>query len=160
VKRFEQRLDLDLQLFAAALRVAWWASAPLVEPRLGHTQPAGHLFDGGSIGRRAGGLVFGALRGDERVFLAHRCSFAKYAAAFFRKAFSISSSRVRRSSSRNRARSDNSSGGSSAACAARYFFTQPPTVVSLSPYSRATSMIDRFDSTTSFATSSRNSGVY
>ena len=29
----------------------------------------------------------------------------------------------------------------------RYFFTQPPTVVSLSPYSRATSAIDRFDST-------------
>ena len=55
---------------------------------------------------------------------------------------------------------DNSSGGSSAACAARYFFTQPPTVVSFSPYSRATSAIDRFDSTMSFATSSRNSGLY
>src|SRR5208283_2925393 len=102
----------------------------------------------------------GALRSDEPEFLGHRCSLAKCAAAFFRKAFSISSSRVRRSSSRNRARSDNSSGGSSAACAMRYFFTQLPTVVSLSPYSRATSAIDRFDSTMSFATSSRNSGLY
>src|SRR6202171_5805140 len=76
------------------------------------------------------------------------------------KASSISSSRLRRSSSRSRARSDNSSGGSSAACAARYFFTQPPTVVSLSPYSRDTSAIDRAVSITSLATSSRNSGLY
>ena len=43
---------------------------------------------------------------------------------------------------------------------ARYFFTQPPTVVSLSPYSRDTSAIDRVVSTTSLATSSRNSGLY
>src|SRR6202158_2209755 len=80
--------------------------------------------------------------------------------AFFRNAFSISRSRLRRSSSRSRARSDNSSGGSSAACAARYFFTQPPTVDSLSPYSRDTSAIDRVVSITSLATSSRQSGLY
>ncbi len=55
-----------------------------------------------------------ALRGDELIFLAHRCSFAKYATGFFQNVFSISSSRLRRSNSRYRARSDNSSGGSSA----------------------------------------------
>ena len=40
-----------------------------------------------------------ALRGDERVFVAYLCALAKYALAFFRNVFSISSSRLRRSSS-------------------------------------------------------------
>jgi hypothetical protein len=62
---------------------------------------------------------------------------------FFRNAFSISSSRLRRSSSRSRARSDNSSGGSSSACSSRYFRTHLPTVVSFRPYSRATCAIGR-----------------
>ncbi|GLP82996.1 hypothetical protein TUM20984_44160 [Mycobacterium antarcticum] len=39
------------------------------------------------------------------------------------------------------------------------WLTQLPTVVSFKPYSRATSTIGRCPSTTSFATSSRNSGV-
>ena len=66
---------------------------------------------------------------------------------------------MRRSNSRNLARSDNSSGASSAPWAARYFFTQPPTVVSFSPYSRATSAIDRSDSTISFAISVETQAV-
>jgi hypothetical protein len=47
------------------------------------------------------------------------CSLAKYVAAFFRNAFSISSSRLTRSSSRSRARSDTCGGGSWSACCSR-----------------------------------------
>src|ERR1700739_1762965 len=156
VESLEQGTDLLGEQLAAPLGGADRPAPPLVEAGLGHLQQRAHPRDRRELCRLGGG----ALRIDELEFIGHRCSLAKCAAAFFRKAFSIYSSRVRRSSSRHRARSDNSSGGSSAACAARYFFTQPPTVVSLSPYSRATSAIDRLDSTMSLATSSRNEGLY
>src|SRR4051812_10415751 len=45
-------------------------------------------------------------------------------------------------------------------CAVWYFFPQPPTVISFSPHSRATSAIERLVSITSFATSQRNPRVY
>src|SRR6185312_10963582 len=158
-KRLEQRPDLVGEQLAAPSGGAGPAVEPLVVTGFRHADPRAHPHHRGSITRILRRMCC-ALRGDELVFVAHRCSLAKYALAFFRNAFSISSSRLRRSSSRSRARSDNSSGGSSAACVARYFFTQPPTVVSLSPYSRDTSAIDRVVSTTSLATSSRNSGLY
>src|SRR5215471_8786970 len=82
----------------------------------------------------------------------------QYAAAFFRNAFSISSSRFCRSSSRSRARSDACSGGSSSSCFSRHARTQLPSDVLLIPSSRATSAIGRDVSTTSRAASSRNSG--
>src|SRR5258708_1624712 len=87
-------------------------------------------------------------------------SRARGTPAFFRKVFSISSSRFCRSSSRSRARSDTCSGGSSSACFSRYALTQLPREVSLIPSSRATSAIARDVSTTRRAASSRNSGEY
>src|ERR1700728_3467229 len=83
-----------------------------------------------------------------------------YAAAFVRKAHFISSSRFFRSSSRSRARSGRVSGASASACLSLYSRTQLPSVVSCTPYSRATSVIARDVSITSFTTSSRNSGEY
>src|SRR5207248_10727116 len=92
--------------------------------------------------------------------LAHRCSAAKYAAAFERKSFFIRSSRFSRSSSRSRARSVSCNGGSSSACFSRYARTQFPKEVSLIESSRATSAIGREVSTTIRAASSPNSGEY
>src|ERR1022692_2079766 len=83
---------------------------------------------------------------------------AKYAAAFFRKSFSIFSSRVSRSSSRRRARSFTVSGGSSPACSRREALTQLPRVPSLIPSSFATLAIGRDVSITIFTASSLNSG--
>ena len=103
-------------------------------------QPCAHLRDGGSAGRGLG-LVGRILCRDVGVF--HRGSRAKYAAAFFRNAFSVSSSRLRRSSSRSRARSGSSSEGSSLAWFSLYSRTQLPSVVSLTPSSRATAAIGR-----------------
>src|SRR6478752_9167687 len=150
----EQGLDLDLEQLAAGCGGAHRPGPPLVEPGPGHAQPAKHLADGGSRG--GAGVVLGV---DELILLAHRGSLAKYAAAFFRNAFSISRSRLRRSSSRSRARSDNSNGGSSPACSSRYARSQFPSVVSLTPSSRATSAIERLESMTRRAASSRNSGL-
>src|SRR4029450_718592 len=108
----EQRLDLDLEQLPPLCGGTGRSVQPLVVARPRYLQPAPHPVDGGSTGR-------GVLDVDERVFVAHRGSLAKYAAAFFRKAFSISSSRFWRSNSRSRARSDNSTGGASLACASR-----------------------------------------
>ena len=57
------------------------------------------------------GVARGLLRGDERVLLAHRNSFAKKAAAFPKNSRSSLSSRFSRSSSANRARSETVNGG-------------------------------------------------
>src|SRR6478672_11441199 len=150
----EQGLDLDLEQLAAGCGGAGRPGPPLVEAGPGHAQPAEHLADGGS--RADAGVVLGV---DELILFAHRGSLAKYAAAFFRNAFSISRSRLRRSSSRSRARSDNSNGGSSPACSSRYARSQFPSVVSLTLISRATSAIERLESMTMRAASSRNSGL-
>src|SRR5258705_5549329 len=77
---------------------------------------------------------------------------------FFRKSFSIFSSRVSRSSSRSRARSFTVSGGSSPACSRRYMPTQLPSLPSLIPSSFATLAIGRDVSITIFTASSLNSG--
>ena len=102
--------DQQLQLAPSFRGRGLWPGPPFVKPGAGYPQPAAHLRDRRSAGRFCG--HGGILRLDERVLLAHRGSFAKYAAAFFRNAFSISSSRFRRSSSRSRARSDTPSCGS------------------------------------------------
>ena len=81
-----------------------WPGPPFVKAGAGYPQPGAHLGDRRSARRFCG--HGGILRLDKTVLLAHRDYLAKYAAAFFRNAFSISSSRFRRSSSRSRARSD------------------------------------------------------
>src|SRR5713101_216463 len=152
----EYPLDDKSQLLPPFRGDAIRAGPPLIESRLRYSQPPAHAHDRGSSagsgGRRS---VLGV---DELIMIAHRCSLAKYAAAFFRKVFSISSSRFCRSSSRSLARSDSCSGGSSPACFSRYARTQFPKEVSLIPSSRATSAIAREVSTTIRAASSRNSG--
>src|SRR4029077_14551633 len=118
-----------------------------------------HLHDSGSV---ALGGQDGVLSVDEPVFLGHRCSLAKYAAAFFRNAFSISSSRTRRSSSRTRSSSGISDVRGCTESFFRYALTQNPSVVSLILSSRATSVIVRGgeESTTFLTACSLNSGVY
>src|SRR5512135_691729 len=101
---------------------AVWTGFPFVKTGPGYLQPAAHLRDRRSAGRIPG--HDGILRLDERILLADRGFLAKYAAAFFRNAFSISSSRFRRSSSRSRARSESPSSGSSPAWRSRYALTQ------------------------------------
>src|SRR5204863_10166301 len=130
---------------------------PFIESRFRDLEPLAHAGDGGSGGRIRGGG--GILCVDELVLVAHRCSAAKYAAAFERKSAFMRSSRTSRSSSRSRARSDSCSGGSSSACFSRYARTQLPSEVSFIPSSRATSAIGRDVSTTIRAASLRNSGV-
>src|SRR5580704_10622664 len=153
IKRFpDQQPEPLLSFRGGAVR----PRPPLIESRFRHSQPPAHAHNAGSM-TPAGGRV-SALRVDELIHVAHRGSLAKYAAAFFRNAFSISSSRFLRSSSRSRARSDTCSGGSSSACLSRYARTQFPKEVSLIPSSRATSAIARDVSTTIRAASSRNSG--
>ncbi len=83
------------------------AGSPRIEPGRGHLQPAAHRRDR----KRAFGS--GERCVDELVLLAHRGSWAKYAAAFFRNSFSSFTSRYLRSSSRSRARSLTSRPGSS-----------------------------------------------
>jgi hypothetical protein len=95
---------------------------------------------------------------DELVFLAPRYFWAKKAAAFPKNSLFMRSSRTSRSNSRSRARSDMLSGGSPPAWSSRYFATQFPKVVSFTCISRATSAIERDDSTTIRAASSLNSG--
>src|SRR2546430_8062620 len=116
--------DQKLKFLLSFRRGVSGACPPLVETGFGYSQPPAHACDRGSI--PAAGGRFGVLRVDELVLFAHRGSRAKYAAAFFRKAFSISSSRLRRSSSRSRPRSVNCSGRSSPACLWRYARTQLP----------------------------------
>ena len=99
------RCDLGCEVVAPALGGARRASQPFVEARFRHFQQAHIAVTLGAGGRPSSALGCGGLRGDERVFVSHRCSLTKYAAAFFRNAFSISSSRLRRSISRSRARS-------------------------------------------------------
>src|SRR4029453_1796220 len=122
---------------------------PGVEARGRNLQPGAHLHDR---------VVF-LFRVDERVFLAHRYSWAKKAAAFPRNSVFIRNSRFSRSSSRSRARSGRVNGGSSPACSTRYLLTQLPSVPSCTPISRATSAIGREVSTTSRTASDLNSGV-
>jgi hypothetical protein len=114
--------DQQFKLVPPFCRSTVRTGSPFVEPGLGYLKPGAHLSDRRSAGRFPG--HGGILRLDERVLLAHRGSLAKYAAAFFRNAFSISSSRFRRSSSRNRARSEVPSTGSSPAWLSRYAATQ------------------------------------
>src|SRR5271166_4656257 len=155
----EQRLDLDFQQLAPLRCGRFRPRPPVVVSGFRYSQPFAHLHDGGSVARC--GLV-GVLRVDELVFLGHRCSLAKYAAAFFRNAFSISRSRTRRSSSRTRSASGISDGSGCPASFFRYSLTQNPRVVSLTPISRATSAIVRggVESTTFLAACSLNSGLY
>lgn len=81
--------------------------------------------------------------------------------SFFRKEFSISSSRLRRSSSLRRARSFTVSSASGAgSCCFWYFFTQPRSVSEFSSSSRATSEIVLLDLNAIWTASSRNSGEY
>src|SRR5690606_9850122 len=136
----EQRSDLDLQVFSPLRGGAGRTVQPLVIAGSGHRQPGAHAPDGGSITDMSV-EPSSVLRIDELILLAHRCSRAKYAAAFFRKMFSISRSRLRRSSSRNLARSETSKGGSSVACFSRYALTQLPNDVSVTSSSRATAAI-------------------
>ena len=58
-------------------------SPPFVEAGFRHLQPAAHLYDRGSVAQVRHGRILSI---DEIVFLAHRCSLAKYAAAFFMNA--------------------------------------------------------------------------
>src|SRR5271157_2518916 len=155
----EQRLDLDFQQLAPLRCGRFRPRPPVVVSGFRYSQPFAHLHDGGSVARC--GLV-GVLRVDELVFLGHRCSLAKYAAAFFRNAFSISRSRTRRSISRTRSASGISDGSGCPASFFRYSLTQNPRVVSLTPISRATSAIVRggVESTTFLAACSLNSGLY
>lgn len=95
VEGLEQGADLVREQLAAPLGSADRPADPLVEAGLGHLKQFTHP-------RNRRELCGGALRIDELEFLGHRCSFAKCAATFFRKVFSISSSRQRRSSSRSR----------------------------------------------------------
>src|SRR5260370_22094568 len=95
----EQRLDLDLQQLAPLRGCAFRPGPPVIESGFRYVEPPAHLHDGRS--RRVHGLA-GVLSVDELVFLSHRCSLAKYAAAFFKNASSISSSRLRPSTSRTR----------------------------------------------------------
>ena len=76
------------------------------------------------LGLLASGTIPGAVRFGERgvdelVLLAHRGSWATYAAAFLRNSFSNFTSRYVRSSSRSRARSPTSRPGSSPTCSRR-----------------------------------------
>ena len=68
------------------------AREPRVEARPAHAENAGHQGDG----------EFGLLLQHEAVARGYPCSLAKKAAAFFRNAFSISSSRMRLRASRRR----------------------------------------------------------
>jgi hypothetical protein len=79
-KHLKQSSNLGLQEIPALLGRTRRAAQPVVKPRFRHTQPDAHLGDRRSICHR-GGVGLGALRGDERILLAHRCSLAKYAAA-------------------------------------------------------------------------------
>src|SRR6266516_142596 len=146
-------LDQELELLPPSRGCAFRPGPPFVIPRSRHFEPCAHARD------RRSGRAGGVLRIDELIHLAHRCSAAKYAAAFERNSFFARSSRFSRSSSRSRARSDSCNGGSSPACFSRYARTQLPSEVSLIPSSRATSAIGRDVSTTIRAASSRNSGV-
>jgi hypothetical protein len=114
-----------------------------------------------AIGVLGGAYVGGhasVLGVDERVSVAYRCSFAKYAAAFFRNAFSASSSRLRHSSSRMRSWSGMPAGTGCPAIFFRYALTQNPRVVSLMPISLATCAMGSELSTTRLAACSLNSG--
>src|SRR5690606_26822046 len=109
----------------------------------------------------------GVLRGveshffDELVLALYRASFAKYAAAFFKKEFSISSSRLRRSSSLSRARSPAFNSASAAgSCRSLCFFTQVRRVSGFRSSSRAISAIVLLDLSAICTASSRNSGEY
>ncbi|QCX82356.1 hypothetical protein C9F11_43890 (plasmid) [Streptomyces sp. YIM 121038] len=98
---------------------------------------------------------------DELVRARCRGSPAKYAAAFFRKVFSISASRIRRSSSLRRARSLSVSSASGAGSwRALCFFTQPRRVSGFIPGSRPASEIVLLELSATRTASSRNSGVY
>ena len=87
-ERLEQRLDLVREQLAAPSGGAGPAVEPLVVTGFRHADPRAHPHYRGSITRILRRMCC-ALRGDELVFVAHRCSLAKYALAFFRNAFSI-----------------------------------------------------------------------
>src|SRR5579875_2300646 len=136
VIRVEKGLDLDFQQLASFRGRAFRPRPPIVVSGFRDSQPFARLGDSGSACLFPG--QGGAFRIGERVLLAHRCSFAKYAAAFLRNATSISSSRLRRSSSRTRSSSGIPSGSGCPAVFFLYAFTQKPSVVSFTPSSRAT----------------------
>src|SRR5580704_9551394 len=158
VVELEQGLDLELEHLPPFSCFALRSRSPFVIAGLGHAKPLAYLHGAGSVPRFRPGCA-GVLSVDERIFLAHRCSLAKYAAAFFRNAFSISSSRFRRSSSRILSASGMPAGSGCPAIFFRYAFTQNPSVVSLTPSSRATRAIGKEPSTTFLAACSLNSGV-
>src|SRR5580704_10251776 len=91
----EYCLNLELEHSPSLLRLAFRSFPPVVVAGFRYAEPFAHLGDSGSLAFLRRGCVLSI---DECVFLAHRCSLAKYAAAFFRKAFSISRSRTRLSS--------------------------------------------------------------
>src|SRR6266851_4258427 len=153
----ERLADQQPELFPPFRRDALRPGPPFIESGPGYLKPRAHPRDRPSAGLIRG-RDGGVLHIDELIHVAHRCSAAKYAAAFERKSAFILSSRTSRSSSRSRARSESCSGGSSAACFSRYTRTQFPRLVSLIPSSLAALAIARDDSTTILAASSRNSG--
>jgi len=103
----KQFLDFCFEGFAALLAGAGCSVGPFVEAGFRYAEPGEHVCECGSVHLC---VVVCVLGGDEPVFLGYRCSLAKYAAAFFRKASSISMSRLRRRSSCSSARSDSSNG--------------------------------------------------
>src|SRR5487761_338353 len=96
VRILERPRDQQLQFLLPFRGGAVRSRPPLIESRFRYSQPPAHAHNGGSM-TPAGGRV-SALRVDELIHVAHRGSLAKYAAAFFRNVFSISSSRFLRSS--------------------------------------------------------------
>src|SRR3984957_1449167 len=152
----EYCLDHELEHFPALLRLAFRPFSPVVVAGFRYAEPFAHLRDRGSLVLLRRGCV---LSTDERVFLAHRCSLAKYAAAFFKKAFSISRSRTRRSSSFTRSGSGMPAGSGFLAIFFRYADTQRPSVVSFTSSSLATCETLSEPSTTFLAACSLNSGV-
>src|SRR5699024_3625501 len=148
--------DNQLELFTPQGSRRLGTIAPLIESRPRYLQQATHRPDrcGHHIERS---LILRVLGVDEREPVAHRCSLAKYAEAFFKNSCSILISRFSRSSSRSRARSATDRSGSSPACSLLYSLTQFPKVCSTIPNSRATCAIGRDVSMTNFTASVLNS---
>ncbi|EKX62014.1 hypothetical protein STRIP9103_05537 [Streptomyces ipomoeae 91-03] len=156
VGHVEGFLDEQFQFFAPLGGRGFWAGSPVVVAGSGDAESAAHELDAVCVLLGVEPHLV-----DELVLACYRGSFAKYAAAFFRKVTSISSSRLRRSSSFRRARSFTVSSASGAgSCCFWYFFTQPRSVSEFSSSSRATSEIVLLDLNAIWTASSRNSGEY